>query len=301
MHASGITQPRLQILYKVDGSTDVPESEIDALDGYRGSAPVRVGNGAADQVQLDVYGAFLETVWLYVKEGGRLDKDTGKAVAKIADYVCEVWTQKDAGIWEVRNEATHFTQSKGLCWVALDRACRLAEEGVIPDRRERWREEAEAVHRFVEEHGWDEERGSFIRAPDRPELDARLLTLSLLGFDDPAEPRLRGTVDAVRRELAEGPLVYRYRGEDGVEGEEGAFLTCSFWLADALARDGRLDEAVELMDELVQLSNDVGLFSEEMEPESNDFLGNFPQGLTHLALANAAITIADVQELGRPK
>jgi GH15 family glucan-1,4-alpha-glucosidase len=153
----------------------------------------------------------------------------------------------------------------------------------------------------VEEHGWDDERGSFIRAPDQRELDASLLTLSLLGFDDPKRERIRGTVDAIRRELADGPLVYRYRGDDGVEGEEGAFLTCSFWLVDALARDGRLDEAVDLMEQLVPLSNDVGLFSEEMNPQTKEFLGNFPQGLTHLALVNAAITIADVKETGAPR
>jgi GH15 family glucan-1,4-alpha-glucosidase len=301
MHASRLTQPRLQVLYRVDGSTHTPERELEELDGYRGSRPVRAGNGAADQVQLDVYGAVLQTAWLFVKEGGHLDKATGKDVAKIADYVADVWREKDAGIWEVRNEATHFTQSKGLCWVALDRACKLAEEGVLPDRCDIWRAEADAVRAFVDEHCWDGERRSFVRSPDQRELDGSLLTLSLLGFDDPAAERIRGTVDAVRRELGEGPLVYRYRGEDGVEGEEGAFLTCSFWLVDALARDGRLDEATELMDELVSLANDVGLLSEEVDPGSRDFLGNFPQGLTHLALVNAAVTIEDVKRGGRPK
>jgi GH15 family glucan-1,4-alpha-glucosidase len=239
--------------------------------------------------------------WLYVKEGGRLDRETGKQFAKIADYVAEVWPEKDSGIWEVRSGPTHFTQSKGLCWVALDRACRLAEAGQIPDRRDRWSRQAEAVHAFVHQHGWDEERGSFVRSTEQRELDASLLTLSLLGFDDPSAPRLRGTVDAIRRELADGPLVYRYRGEDGLTGDEGAFLTCSFWLVDALARDGRIDEAVSQMDELVALANDVGLYSEEMDPRTGDFLGNFPQGLTHLALVNAAITIADVQAHGQPK
>src|SRR5919198_101997 len=301
MHASRITHPRLQILYGVDGSAHTPEHELRNLDGYRGSRPVRVGNGAADQVQLDVYGALLETAWLYVKEGHELDKATGKEIAAIADYVCDCWEQKDSGIWEVRSEATHFTQSKALCWIALDRATKLAERGVLPDRSEKWQRAARRIHEFVEQHGWDDDRGSFVRAPDQRELDASLLTLSLLGFDDPKGRRIRGTVDAIRRELAVGPLVYRYRGEDGLEGEEGAFLTCSFWLVDALARDGRLDEAIELMEQLVPLSNDVGLFSEEMNPETKEFLGNFPQGLTHLSLVNAAITIEDVKETGAPK
>ena len=301
MHASRLTHPRLQILYGVDGSAHTPEQELRNLDGYRRSRPVRVGNGAAAQVQLDVYGALLETAWLYVKEGHELDKATGKEIAAIADYVCDCWEQKDSGIWEVRSEATHFTQSKALCWIALDRATKLAERGALPDRREKWQRAARRIHAFVEQNGWDDERGSFVRAPDQRELDASLLTLSLLGFDDPKSRRIRGTVDAIRRELSVGPLVYRYRGEDGLEGEEGAFLTCSFWLVDALARDGRLDEAIELMEQLVPLSNDVGLFSEEMNPETKEFLGNFPQGLTHLSLVNAAITIEDVKKTGAPK
>ena len=301
MHASRLTQPRLQILYRVDGAPYAAEHDLDALDGYRGSRPVRVGNGAADQVQLDVYGALLDTAYLYEQAGGGLDTATGRDLARIADYVCDVWESKDSGIWEVRSAATHFTQSKGLCWVALDRASKLAAAGALPDRRDRWEENAERIRAFVNEHGWDDELGSFVRAPDERELDASLLTLSLLGFDDPRSDRIRGTVDAVRRELADGPLVYRYRGEDGLTGEEGAFLTCSFWLADALARAGRLDEAIALMEELVPLANDVGLFAEEMDPATREFLGNFPQGLTHLALVNAAITIEDVQRLGHAR
>jgi pentatricopeptide repeat protein len=195
----------------------------------------------------------------------------------------------------VRSEPTHFTQSKALCWVALDRACTLAERGVLPDRRDRWRREADAIRDFVEENGWDEALGSYVRSPDDRAVDGSLLTMALLGFEDPRGERMRRLVDAVRRELAVGPLVYRYRGEDGVAGEEGAFLTCSFWLVDALARGGRVDEAEAMMDELVSLSNDVGLFSEEMDPKTQDFLGNFPQGLTHLALINAAVSIEDAR------
>ena len=295
MHASRITQPRLQILYRVDGSTDAHEYELDEFEGYRASKPVRVGNGAADQIQLDVYGALLEAASLYVRAGGEIDRDTGKELAEIADYVAEQWHECDAGIWEVRSTPTHFIQSKALCWVALDRACSLAAEGAIPRGEDEWRVEADAVRAFVRENGWDERQGSYVRAQDQPELDGSLLTLALLGFEDPSGERMQGLIEAVRRELADGPLVYRYRGEDGVAGKEGAFLTCSFWLADALARGGRLDEAVELMDELVSLSNDVGLFSEEMDPDSRAFLGNFPQGLTHLALINAAVSIEDAK------
>jgi GH15 family glucan-1,4-alpha-glucosidase len=295
MHASRLTQPRLQILYRVDGGTKAHEYELDEFEGHGGSKPVRVGNGAADQIQLDVYGGLFEAACLYVREGGEIDRDTGKELAEIADYVVENWREKDAGIWEVRSDPAHFIQSKALCWVALDRACALAAAGACPRGEDEWRTEADAVREFVHEQGWDEERRSYVRAPDQRELDGSLLTMALLEFDDPRGERMQGLMAAVRRELADGPLVYRYRGDDGVAGEEGAFVTCSFWLVDALARGGRLDEAEQLMDELVSLGNDVGLFSEEMDPRTHDFLGNFPQGLTHLALVNAAVSIEDAK------
>jgi GH15 family glucan-1,4-alpha-glucosidase len=295
MHASRLTQPRLQILYRTDGSVHTEERELGELRGYRGSAPVRVGNGARDQVQLDLYGAVLEAIWLYAQEVGHLDGDTGKEVSRIADYVSDHWRDTDNGIWEVRDERTHYTQSKALCWVALDRACRLAEAGMIPNRSARWRSEADDLQRFVDGQGWDDERRSYVRAPDLRELDASLLTLALLGYHDPCSDRIRGTVAAIERELREGPYVYRYRGDDGLSGDEGAFLTCSFWLVDAYARCGRLDDANALMEQLVGIGNDVGLYSEEIDPRSGEFLGNFPQGLTHLALVNAAVSVADAE------
>jgi GH15 family glucan-1,4-alpha-glucosidase len=294
MHASRLTQPRLQIVYRIDGSVDTKELEVQELSGYRGSSPVRIGNGAADQVQLDLYGAVLEAIWVYAEAVGRLDGDTGKEVAKIADYVTEHWRDRDNGIWEVRSETTHFIQSKALCWVALDRACRLAERGMIPDRRERWRAEADELRAFIDDEGWDDQRRSYVRATDLRELDASLLTLCLLRYHDPRGERIGGTIEAIERELRHGPYVYRYRGEDGVAGEEGAFLTCSFWLVDALARNGRVDDASLLMEELLGLANDVGLYSEEIDRRTGDFLGNFPQALTHLALVHAACSIRDV-------
>jgi GH15 family glucan-1,4-alpha-glucosidase len=298
MHASRLTQPRLQILYRIDGSDHTVEHELENLSGYRGSSPVRVGNGARDQVQLDLYGAVLEAIWLYGRSVGHLDGDTGKEVARIADYVAEHWRDTDNGIWEVRDDRTHYTQSKALCWVALDRACGLADEGLIPNRGKRWRTEADELKDFVDTQSWDEERGSYVRAPDLRELDASLLTLALLGYD-PRGKRMQGTIAAIERELRQGPYVYRYRGHDGLAGEEGAFLTCSFWLVDAYARSGRLDDANALMDELVGLANDVGLYSEEIDPRTGECLGNFPQGLTHLALVNAAVSIADAEAESR--
>jgi GH15 family glucan-1,4-alpha-glucosidase len=298
MHATRLTQPRLQILYRIDGSDDTAERELPELHGYRGSAPVRTGNGAGAQVQLDLYGAVLQAIWLYARKVGHLDGDTGKEVARIADYVANHWRDPDNGIWEVRDERTHYTQSKALCWVALDRACALADEGRIPNRSERWRTEADELKQVIETEGWDEERCSYVRAPDLRELDASLLTLALLGYE-PRRKRIQGTIAAVERELRDGPYVYRYLGEDGLAGDEGAFLTCSFWLVDAYAHSGRLDDAYALMDELVGLANDVGLYSEEIDPRTGDFLGNFPQGLTHLALVNAAMSILDAEAAHR--
>ena len=296
MHASRLTHPRLRVLYRLDGGTRTDELELEQFEGYRSSRPVRVGNAAVDQVQLDVYGAVLDAIWTHSHRHGDLGGETGRRVAKIADYVAEHWRDRDSSIWEVRSDPSHFVQSKAMCWVALDRATRLAEAGVIPDRSGHWHAEAEEIRGFIDEHGWDDERRSYVRATDQRELDASLLTLPIMGFE--AGPRLAATVDAVRRELADGALVYRYAGEDGLPGGEGAFLTCSFWLADALARTGRVPEAIELMDELAGLANDVGLYAEEVDPETGAFLGNFPQGLVHLGLINAAVSIAAAEQAG---
>jgi GH15 family glucan-1,4-alpha-glucosidase len=292
MHASRLTQPRLQVLYRLDGSENATEHELSQLSGYRGSKPVRIGNGARDQVQLDIYGAVIEAIWLYGKAMGRLDGDTGNVVARIADYVTEHWRDKDNGIWEVRDEPMNYIQSKGLCWIALDRACALGESGLIPNRSGRWREAADELKAWVEANGWDDDLQSLVRAPELREVDASLLTLAVFGY---RSERLDATIAAVERDLREGPYVYRYRGADGLTGKEGAFLTCSFWLADAYARTGRLDDANALMNELLGLANDVGLYSEEIDPRTGEFLGNFPQGLTHLALINAAVSIADAE------
>jgi GH15 family glucan-1,4-alpha-glucosidase len=299
MQASRLTQPELRILYRVDGSPQAPERELPWLAGYRGSGPVRIGNGAAQQLQLDVYGGVLESIWLYFQQVGHIDRDTGKEVARIADWVATHWRDPDSGIWEVRSEPTHFIQSKAFCWVALDRACRLGERGAIPDRSVRWRAAADELREFIETQGWDAELGSYVRATDLREPDASLLTMPLLGYGDPKGERICSTIDTIERELRKGPFVYRYLGDDGVGGAEGAFLTCSFWLVEALAHAGRLDRAHALMDELVGLANDVGLYSEEVDEHTHDFLGNFPQALTHLALVNAAVGIADEEAAGR--
>lgn len=292
MQASQLTHPRLQVLYGIDGSPDAPERVLD-LAGYRLSRPVRIGNGAIAQVQHDIYGDLLQTAWEYVRSGRHLDAEVASRLAGAADHVTRIWRQPDAGIWEVRREPRHYTHSKMMCWVALDRAIRLAEIDAIPDRNaEVWRTSRSQVEEFIWSECWSDHKGALVRSAGSEDLDAALLLGAHFGFDADGD-RLSQTVDAVRRELQHGPFVYRYSGEDGLEGREGAFLACSFWLVEALARGGSVDEAAELMDELVGWSNDVGLYAEEIDTRSGEFLGNFPQGLTHLALLEAAFAFEE--------
>ncbi|HEV3407817.1 MAG TPA: glycoside hydrolase family 15 protein [Gaiellaceae bacterium] len=292
MHASQLTDPDVQVLYRLNGRAEAEERSL-PLAGYRGSRPVRIGNAAAAQTQLDLYGEVLDAAAELARFGGTLDRDQGKRLARIADYVCEVWSEPDAGIWETRSAPAHYTQSKMMCFVALDRACGLADRGLLRGDPARWSGERERIREFVETRCYDERKRSYTRSAEEDILDGALLLGVIARYDDPGSPRLRGTVDAIRRELGVGPLVHRYLGEDGLPGEDGAFLACSFWLAEAYARQGRLKEASALMDELVALANDVGLYAEEIDPGTGDFLGNFPQALSHLALVNAAFAIGE--------
>jgi GH15 family glucan-1,4-alpha-glucosidase len=296
LHASQLTHPRLQVLYRLNGRADASEREL-SLSGYRGSRPVRIGNGASQQLQLDVYGEVLSAATLFADAAGGLDRDHARRLAEIADLVCELWREPDAGIWEVRSAASHFTQSKMMCAVALDHALALAQAGRLPEEHvPRWRRERGRIRHFVETNCYSESRGSYTRAAGQEDLDASLLLAVLAGYDRADSPRLRTTVDAVRRGLADGPLVRRYTGDDGLTGEDGAFVACSFWLVEALARHGRVDEAATLMDEVVALANDVGLYAEEIDVATGEFLGNFPQGLSHLALINAAVALAEASQ-----
>jgi GH15 family glucan-1,4-alpha-glucosidase len=293
MHATALTRPRLQVLYRLDGGANTPEQVL-PLAGYRGSRPVRIGNGAAGQLQLDTFGDLLDAVQVYVARGYTIAGDIGAGLAAVADLVCARWREPDAGIWEVRMAPQHFTHSKAICWVALDRAVRLAKSGHLPARGvARWRREAAEIRKFIEKHCWSERRQSYVRYAGTDELDASLLLMTVMRYDDPTESRLARTTEAVREQLGRGSLLYRYTGEDGLAGTEGVFLCCSFWLVEALALSGRRDEAVRLMESLLQLANDVGLYAEELDPSSGEFLGNFPQGLVHLALIRAAMALAD--------
>lgn len=293
MHATQLTAPRLRVLYRLDGGDHTSEETL-PLAGYRASRPVRVGNEAGDQLQLDTYGELLQTAWLYARAGNSIDRDIGRRLAAIADFVCDSWRRPDAGIWEVRSEPCHFTQSKMMCAVALERALALAEQDALPGRHAaRWRTEAAAIRDFVESRCWSDEKRAYVRFAGGAELDASLLLAALHEYGSAKDERMRATIDAIVRELRAGPLVHRYLGEDGLPGSEGAFVACSFWLAEALARAGRVDEGAELFEELVGLANDVGLYAEELDPASGEFLGNMPQGLSHLALISAATSLAE--------
>jgi GH15 family glucan-1,4-alpha-glucosidase len=299
MNASQLSRPNLQVLYRLDGGTRARERTLD-LAGYRRSRPVRAGNAAIDQLQLDMYGDLLHCSWLYAEAVGELDGDLGGRLARIADLVCRIWRSPDSGIWEVRSEPRQYTQSKMMCWVALDRAIALAASSRIPsDRVDRWVRERDAIETFVEERCWSEALRSYVRSAGSEDLDASVLHASILGYGEPAGERMLGTLTAIDRHLRDGPLVMRYLGDDGLPGEEGAFLACSFWLADAWARAGRVEEAEQLMERLLAMANDVGLYAEEVDPGNGSFLGNFPQALPHLALIGAATAIEEARR-GRP-
>ena len=297
MQASQLTHPRLRVLYRLDGGARTPEQAL-ALRGYRDSVPVRVGNAAAGQLQLDTYGDLLQAAWLYARSGRPIDADIAHRLAETADLVCRIWTEPDAGLWEVRSQPQHLTQSKMMCVIAVERACQLAQAGHLPAKHAaRWADTGAAIREFIETNCWSDTKASYVRHSGSDELDASVLLGTIFGYGPPGDERLYHTVEAVRRELAHGPFVFRYSGEDGLAGQEGAFLTCSFWLAEALALHGRRAEAVELMDRLVGTGSDVGLFAEEVDPVTGEFLGNLPQGLTHLSLINAALTL-DPAEVG---
>lgn len=276
--------PDPEVFTHLDGRRPSEERRVDAL-GWCGIGPVVVGNDAAGQLQLGVFGDLFDMVALYVEGGNVLDVPTARVLAAIADHTCDVWRSRDAGIWELPTER-HYTSSKMGCGHALDCAVKLAEGGHIKGEDDRWRSEAQLIRRWVAENCWSDEKQSYVWYPGTEKLDASVILHAVGGFD--RGPRMSATIDAVRRELGAGDLLYRY---SGAEKEEGTFVACAFWAAAALAEVGRRDEAWELMDRLVPLSNDVGLFTEMIDADDMSFLGNAPQALSHLALMTAALSI----------
>ncbi len=294
MYSTRLTQPHLQVLYDVMGESRVHEKELPHLEGYARSAPVRIGNAAHDQFQLDLYGEVLGAIEEYADRGKVLNRDARTLARRLANKVVERWREPDMGIWEKRSGREHHVHAKVMAWAALDCAERLAKKGHINDDPTRWREEKEKIRDVVLSRGFNAARGSFVGVLDGDELDASLLYVARVGMLDPNDPRMTSTIDAIRRELGRDDLIFRYdtrTTDDGLPSGEGAFLPCSFWLAEALALGGRRDEASEVFEKTLARANDAGLLSEEIDPESGALLGNMPQALTHIALLNAAICI----------
>jgi GH15 family glucan-1,4-alpha-glucosidase len=290
---------QLQIMYGMRGERRLTEWEVPWLDGYENSQPVRIGNAAHNQFQLDVFGEVMDALHQARQSGLGVEQAGWNLQLEILKHVEKIWHEPDEGIWEVRSGREHFTYSKAMTWVAFDRAIKSAEMYNLPAPLERWREVRARIHADVCAHGFDRELNSFVRAYGTQELDASLLLLPAIGFLPADDPRIRGTIAAIERRLLRDGFVYRYdqaASDDGLRGKEGVFIACSFWLADAYLMCGRREEAVQLFERLVSLCNEVGLLSEEYEPESRRLIGNFPQAFSHLALVNTASNLAHSQK-----
>lgn len=293
----------LQLMYGIDGRADLVEEELSHLEGYRGSRPVRIGNAAHGQLQLDIYGELMDSVYLFNKYGTPLGYDAWKDLDRLLDWVCDNWTREDEGIWEVRGGRRRFVFSRLMCWVALDRGLRLADKRSFPADRARWLPARDEIYEEVMHKGWDPEQRTFVQAYGSPALDASNLLMPLVFFTAPNDPRMLATVDAIRKPLSQGGLaagglVYRYdpgQAPDGLPGTEGTFNMCSFWLVEALTRAGRtdrrrLEEARRLFEEMLGYANHLGLYAEQTGPHG-EALGNFPQAFTHLGLISAAFNL----------
>ena len=284
----------LQIMYGIGGERMLPEIELDHLDGHRGSRPVRIGNAAVNQIQLDSYGQILDAAYLYAKAGGDLDASNWQYLQGLADAVVVAWQQPDSGIWEMRDRPRHFVHSKLNCWLALDRAVRIAEAAGLPADLDTWRRERDLIADYLltdaSPHGW------FRQASDVDVADASTLLVPALGFLPTTDDRVLRTIEVVERDLAHDGLVHRYRSPDGLEGDEGAFLLCSFWLLDCLIHAGRLDDADTLLGRLLELSNDVGVYAEMVHPSTGEQLGNTPQAFTHMALITSCAHLSAARQ-----
>jgi GH15 family glucan-1,4-alpha-glucosidase len=294
LHATRLTWQRFQVMYDLYGETQLDERELAYLSGYRGSRPVRIGNAAHDQLQLDIYGELLETIYQYVQARGTLDATECRMLAGVGGHVLKLWREPDQGIWETRAKPRHHTFSKAMCWVALDRLRQLAATYPIDCDRERLARECEIIRAEIEARGFNEKVNSYVAYYDSDEPDASLLLLARYGYARPGEPRMQGTFDYIRRTLVQDKLVKRYRPHrsyDGIHGGENAFAPCSFWAVEYLANAGQHDRARRAFERLCSYANDVGLFGEEIEWSTKKAMGNFPQAFTHVSLISAATAL----------
>ena len=292
------TDGSLQLMYGIHGRHTLTEETLDHLEGYRGSRPVRIGNGAYDQLQLDIYGELLDAVYLYAKHGGMVSYDLWTHLRRLLSWVCENWQRPDEGIWEMRSGRQSFVYSKLMCWVALDRGLRLAEMSSFPAERDRWLRVRDQIYEEIMAKGWSPKRQAFVQAYGSDNLDASLLLMPQVFFVSPKDPRMLKTLNAINRSPKEGglvsnSLVYRYDvklSADGLTGEEGAFSMCTFWLVEALTRVGQVDRARFIFEQMLGYTNHLGLYAEEIG-SSGEALGNFPQAFTHLSLIGAALNL----------
>jgi GH15 family glucan-1,4-alpha-glucosidase len=293
----------LQIMYGIGGEHDLTERELPHLRGWRDSRPVRVGNGAWNQTQLDVYGELLNSLHLYREQLGELHPEIQRFVSDLADTAAARWQEKDQGMWEMRGDPLHHLSSKVLCWTALDRAVKLAPQLGEHAHVSEWEAARDEIHAAVLDRGWSEKRQAYAQSFDSDELDAAQLLMPLVGFLPADDPRMRSTIDAIAADLTEDGLVLRYRNDeglnaDGLEGEEGTFVICSFWLVSALALAGEQERAEGLFDQLAGYANDVGLLAEEIDTKNDEQLGNFPQAFSHIGLITAAAQIDQARARG---
>ena len=280
----------LRVLYDIHGGSDLDEHILDHFEGYRGSTPVRIGNGAASQLQLDMYGEVIDSIYMYTDRGTRIHYDAWEDLTRLIDWISEHWDHADEGMWEVRSGRQHFTASKLMCWVALERGLRMALGRGLPANLDRWRGARDQICRQLMSRGYHSGKQAFVQHYDSDVLDAAILLMPLVEFLDPKDPLWLGTLDLVSEQLVSDGLVYRYNtaaSPDGLEGEEGTFSICTFWYVEALARAGRLGEARLAFDKMLTYANHVGLYSEQIGL-TGELLGNFPQALTHLGLISAA-------------
>ncbi|MFD3441600.1 glycoside hydrolase family 15 protein [Streptomyces sp. NPDC058685] len=292
--AGGDTGP-LNIMYRVDGSSDLVEETLDHWEGYHGSSPVRIGNGAADQLQLDIYGEALDSIYFAHQHGIQLDNRGWTSLHTLLDWLVDHWDQPDEGLWETRGGRQDFTYGRVMCWVAFDRALRLANSSGRPAAKGRWTTERDKIYEQVLARGWHPERGAFVQHYGSDVLDSALLRMPTVGFITPDDPMWTSTLNAMDRELVTDSLVYRYNPEaspDGLRGSEGTFSLCTFMYVDALARAGRTDQARLVLEKMLTYANHLGLYSEEIDLTGRQ-LGNFPQAFTHLAMIDTAITLDD--------
>jgi GH15 family glucan-1,4-alpha-glucosidase len=283
----------LRIMYRIDGSSDLTEETLDHFEGWRGSRPVRIGNGAAGQLQLDIYGESIDAIALADARTGEMAHQGWLAISNITDWLCEHWDQPDEGIWETRGGRKNFTYGRFQCWVALDRAIRMSERRARPANLVKWTEQRDKIYNQIMERGWNSKIGAFTQHYDTGVLDSSLLMMPLMGFIAPRDPMWTSTITAMDRELVSDSLVYRYNpsaSPDGLAGNEGTFTLCTFWYVDALARAGRIDDARLIFEKMGTYTNHLGLFSEEIDATGQQ-IGNFPQAFSHLALINAAINL----------